>query len=111
MDRPVADVVPRYFAEYERRFALPVRRPEPVVSIRYGDDGRLLLVSKENTWSARRVINVTGTWTTWRRYGCAPRMAASGWTGPAPRTNPGCTSSVTDRRRARSGRIVRAVAV
>lgn len=61
--RPAAKVVPEYFAEYELRFALPVRRPEPVAAVRYGRDGRLLVESDGNAWSVRRVINATGTWT------------------------------------------------
>jgi glycine/D-amino acid oxidase-like deaminating enzyme len=58
-----ADAVPAYFAEFERRFALPVLRPVTVTSVRR--DGERLLVSSEHAeWAARAVINATGTWQT-----------------------------------------------
>lgn len=60
--RPAAEVVSEYFAEYERAFELPVRRPVDVRAVRYGEDGRLLVESATETWSARAVINATGTW-------------------------------------------------
>ncbi|MEU8238905.1 NAD(P)-binding domain-containing protein [Actinoplanes missouriensis] len=80
--------IPRYFAEYEREFALPILRPVRVTSVRdvggslpvasddgsllVGDDGPLpgssdrgsLLVSTDHgDWLADAVINATGTWT------------------------------------------------
>ncbi|MQA06041.1 MAG: SidA/IucD/PvdA family monooxygenase [Streptosporangiales bacterium] len=58
--RPVADVVPEYFAAYERRFELPVRRPVRVHSVR--DEGRLVVATDAGEWSTRAVINSTGTW-------------------------------------------------
>jgi cation diffusion facilitator CzcD-associated flavoprotein CzcO len=80
------DVLPPYFAAYERRFALDVQRPFRVRAVRRGDDdpvGRLLVetvptpppraagasrgalgrVGPAATWAARYVINATGTWT------------------------------------------------
>ncbi|QEO13349.1 NAD(P)/FAD-dependent oxidoreductase [Agromyces intestinalis] len=64
------DVLPPYFAEYERRFDLPVERPVRVRAVRRADDdpnGRLLVetdsASGSRTWAARYVINATGTWT------------------------------------------------
>lgn len=63
---PANEVLPAYFAEYERRFDLPVRRPVPVRSVSRADDdphGRLLVDTAEDTWAARYVINATGTWT------------------------------------------------
>ena len=58
-----ADVVPAYFAEFERAFALPVRRPVRVTAVRRTDDGRFLAQTDSGTWTARAVVNATGTWT------------------------------------------------
>jgi cation diffusion facilitator CzcD-associated flavoprotein CzcO len=60
--------VPAYFAAYEREFALDVRRPVTVSAVRPGP--RLLVDSSAGTWSARAVINATGTWTRpfWPHY-------------------------------------------
>ncbi|HEX6365471.1 MAG TPA: NAD(P)-binding domain-containing protein [Agromyces sp.] len=60
------DVLPPYFADYERRFGLEVQRPVQVRAVRRVDDdpeGRLLVESGRGTWAARYVINATGTWT------------------------------------------------
>jgi cation diffusion facilitator CzcD-associated flavoprotein CzcO len=56
------DVLPRYFADYEQRFALPVTRPVQVS--RVDDvDGALLQVSADGqTWLTRSLVNATGTW-------------------------------------------------
>ncbi|ACU73109.1 FAD-dependent pyridine nucleotide-disulphide oxidoreductase [Catenulispora acidiphila DSM 44928] len=58
--------VPRYFAQYEERFQLAVRRPAAVSAVRSGPDDRLLVrtdtASGAQTWAARAVINATGTW-------------------------------------------------
>lgn len=54
--------VPRYFAQYENRFQLAVRRPISVRAVRYGPDERLLVETDSATWAARAVINATGTW-------------------------------------------------
>lgn len=69
-----ADAVPRYFAEYEARFGLPVRRPVSVRLVRY-DDGRaapphgrppttpdLVVETDAGDLRARGAINATGTW-------------------------------------------------
>lgn len=61
-ERRVADVVSEYFDTYERVFELPVRRPVHVRAVRDGGDGRLLVHSPTETWTARAVINATGTW-------------------------------------------------
>ena len=58
-----AVAVPRYFAEFEERFGLAVRRPVSVRAVRRGQDGRLLVESDAGSWAARAVINATGTWT------------------------------------------------
>ncbi|WP_093580480.1 NAD(P)-binding domain-containing protein [Geodermatophilus amargosae] len=62
-DLPAAEAVPAYFAEYERRFALPVQRPVRVSAVRRTGDGRFLVEADEGTWRARGVVNATGTWT------------------------------------------------
>ncbi len=59
------DVLPAYFAEYEERFDLRVRRPITVRAVRREDDdprGRLLVETDAEVWAARDVINATGTW-------------------------------------------------
>jgi thioredoxin reductase len=58
-----AEAVPAYFAEYERRFALPVHRPVRVVAVRRTDDDRFLVETDRGEWTARAVVNATGTWT------------------------------------------------
>ncbi|MBL0938238.1 MAG: FAD-dependent oxidoreductase [Gemmatimonadaceae bacterium] len=57
-----ADAVPRYFAAYEQRFALPVYRPLKVDQVERHDTGYLLHTSRGEI-SARGIINATGTWT------------------------------------------------
>lgn len=68
--RPASEVVSDYFARYERVFDLPVRRPVDVLSVSDTGDGRLLVESPEDSWTARAVINATGTWDRpfWPRY-------------------------------------------
>jgi cation diffusion facilitator CzcD-associated flavoprotein CzcO len=56
-----ADAVPRYFAAYERRFALPVYRPVAVTVV--CDRGeRLVVETDRGEVSARGLVNATGTW-------------------------------------------------
>ncbi|WP_330329056.1 NAD(P)/FAD-dependent oxidoreductase [Streptomyces sp. NBC_00536] len=68
--RPSSEVVGEYFATYEERFALRVRRPVDVTAVREGAAGRLLVESPSGNWSARALINATGTWDRpfWPRY-------------------------------------------
>ncbi|MER5810784.1 FAD-dependent oxidoreductase [Streptomyces sp. NPDC002033] len=75
--RPSSEVVGEYFAAYEERFGLRVRRPVDVSAVRDGGDsggggpaGRLLVESSSGTWSARALVNATGTWDRpfWPRY-------------------------------------------
>ena len=61
-ERPSSEVIGGYFADYERTFGLPVRRPVEVREVREGTDGRLLVVTSDGVWAARAVINATGTW-------------------------------------------------
>lgn len=59
--------VPAYFAAYERAHALPLERPVAVQTVR--DRDGLLEVSatdgagRPRTWTARTLVNATGTWT------------------------------------------------
>ncbi|HEX8848953.1 MAG TPA: NAD(P)-binding domain-containing protein [Gemmatimonadaceae bacterium] len=58
-----AVAVPRYFAAYEKRFALPVYRPVHVRVV--CDRGERLVVEADRfDVSARGIINATGTWET-----------------------------------------------
>lgn len=55
--------VPQYFAAYEQRFALPVYRPVTVhVVCDRGD--RLRIETNRGVFSARGIVNATGTWET-----------------------------------------------
>ncbi|HAQ60069.1 MAG TPA: pyridine nucleotide-disulfide oxidoreductase, partial [Microbacterium sp.] len=73
---PAREVLPAYFGEYEERFDLRVRRPEPVRSVTREDDdprGRLMAdvgPPGNARYAARYVVNATGTWTKpfWPRY-------------------------------------------
>ena len=63
------EVLPEYFAAYEARFDLAVRRPVQVRAVRRADDdprGRLIVEADTSdgirSWGARYVINATGTW-------------------------------------------------
>ena len=60
---PAADVVPSYFAEYERRFGLPVHRPVRVLAVSRAGDQHFLVRTDGGTWTARAIVNATGTWT------------------------------------------------
>lgn len=60
--RPAAQVVPEYFADYEREFDLDVVRPVHVRAVRDAAPD-LLVETDRGTWSTRALINATGTWT------------------------------------------------
>ncbi|NEK59255.1 NAD(P)/FAD-dependent oxidoreductase [Geodermatophilus sabuli] len=62
-DVPAAEAVPAYFADYEQHVGLGVRRPVRVHAVRRTDDGRFLLRTSAGEWTARAVVNATGTWT------------------------------------------------
>ncbi|MEU5907796.1 NAD(P)-binding domain-containing protein [Micromonospora sp. NPDC047527] len=68
--RPAAEAVRAYFARYERAFDLPIRRPVRVREVRSRPDGRLDVHSDHDRWTARALINATGTWTRpfWPHY-------------------------------------------
>jgi len=60
---PASAVVSRYYGDYERRFGLPVHRPEAVREVTGADrSGPLTIRSQERTWETRLLINGTGTW-------------------------------------------------
>ena len=59
--RPASQVVSEYYAEYERRFALPVRHGAPVTSVTR--DGENFVVHADAVYRARTILNATGTWT------------------------------------------------
>ncbi|MFE2677245.1 NAD(P)-binding domain-containing protein [Streptomyces hygroscopicus] len=69
-ERPSSEVIPAYFTRYEHAFDLRVVRPVHVAAVRDGDGGRLLVETSAGTWSARALINATGTWDRpfWPRY-------------------------------------------
>jgi len=58
-----AVAVPRYFAEYERHFGLPVYRPVKVMAV-CDRAGRLRVETDRGNFSARGLVNATGTWET-----------------------------------------------
>ena len=71
-DASSRDVLPAYFADYEARFELEVQRPVRVRAVRRsGGNGLAEELAREyftietdaGAWSARWVINATGTWT------------------------------------------------
>lgn len=62
---PNATHVVRYLTDYERRYDLPVRRPVQVAAVTASvdpADARLVVRSDATTWTARVVVNSTGTW-------------------------------------------------
>ncbi|MFI7606748.1 FAD-dependent oxidoreductase [Micromonospora sp. NPDC049366] len=65
-----ARVVTDYFAAYEREFDLPVRRPVRVTAVHPLPDGRLDVQTDQGSWTARALVNATGTWTRpfWPHY-------------------------------------------
>lgn len=56
------EVVPAYFAEYERMHRLPVIRPVRVDRVD-DDEGILVVHAGERSWRTRTLVNATGTWT------------------------------------------------
>lgn len=68
--RASSEVIREYFTAYEERFDLRVHRPVDVRAVREGDGGRVLVETSEGNWSARALINATGTWDRpfWPRY-------------------------------------------
>lgn len=56
------DVVPAYFAAYEREHRLPVVRPVAVTSVRDQDGLLVTTATDDRTWASRTLVNATGTW-------------------------------------------------
>ncbi|WP_350274286.1 FAD-dependent oxidoreductase [Kribbella sp. HUAS MG21] len=55
------EFVPAYFADYEKRFSLPVARPVAVESVR-AIDGGFALETSAGRYDAAALVNATGTW-------------------------------------------------
>ncbi|MFR9797874.1 NAD(P)-binding domain-containing protein [Streptomyces sp. MS06] len=68
--RPSSEVIGAYFDRYEHAFDLRVRRPVDVRAVREGAAGRLRVETSAGVWTARALINATGTWDRpfWPRY-------------------------------------------
>lgn len=63
---PSSEFLARYFAGYEQDLGLAVRRPVKVTAVTREDadpGGRLGITTSDGDWSAKAVINATGTWT------------------------------------------------
>ncbi|MEU8821256.1 FAD-dependent oxidoreductase [Actinoplanes sp. NPDC048796] len=60
---PSRVAVPRYFAAFEKAGDLPILRPVRVTAVRPGPEETLIVESDHGRWSARAIINATGTWT------------------------------------------------
>ncbi|TDE02196.1 FAD-dependent oxidoreductase [Jiangella asiatica] len=89
-DEPAAAVVGRYYADYERRFDLPVLRPVTVRAVA-SRGSRLTVSTSAGDWTARAVANATGTWTRpyWPSYPGGSSFAgrqlhSASYRGPAP---------------------------
>ena len=63
---PSSQFLSRYFGSYEAELGLPVHRPVRVRAVRREDSnpaGQLRIESSDGDWSAKALINATGTWT------------------------------------------------
>ena len=63
---PSSEFLSRYFAGYEQELGIEVLRPVKVTSVAREDAdaaGRLRISTDRGDWSAKAVINATGTWT------------------------------------------------
>lgn len=56
-----SEAVPRYYADYEKRFELPVQRPVDVRCV-CERDGHLAIETDHGTFAAQGLVNATGTW-------------------------------------------------
>lgn len=91
-DYPARDEVLAYLAEYERRYAFPVRRPARVLAVRRTSDGRTLRVEADaGAWAARAVVSATGSWSQpylppvpGRDEFAGPQLHSADYRGPAP---------------------------
>ena len=65
-DEASSSFLARYFGGYEHQLALAIERPVKVRSVSREDHdagGRLRITTSRGDWSARAIINATGTWT------------------------------------------------
>ncbi len=63
---PSSEFLTRYFGSYEAELGLSVLRPVKVRAVRREDDdpaGHLRVETTRGDWTARAIINATGTWT------------------------------------------------
>ncbi|WP_193607386.1 FAD-dependent oxidoreductase [Nocardioides lijunqiniae] len=60
-ERRASEVLPAYFAGYEREHAIPVERPVRVERVT-DEEGLLVTRAGERTWTSRTLVNATGTW-------------------------------------------------
>ncbi|MGN7200024.1 FAD-dependent oxidoreductase [Arthrobacter sp. SAFR-044] len=63
---PSSQFLSRYFGSYETELGLPVHRPVRVRAVRREDSnpaGQLRIETSDGDWSAKALINATGTWT------------------------------------------------
>jgi cation diffusion facilitator CzcD-associated flavoprotein CzcO len=63
---PSSVFLTRYFSAYEQELRLAIRRPVKVTAVAREDDdpaGRLRISTDSGEWSAKAVINASGTWT------------------------------------------------
>ncbi|WP_018761556.1 FAD-dependent oxidoreductase [Arthrobacter sp. 135MFCol5.1] len=63
---PSSQFLTRYFGGYEAALGLAVHRPVKVRAVRREDEdpaGRLRVETSDGVWSAKALINATGTWT------------------------------------------------
>jgi cation diffusion facilitator CzcD-associated flavoprotein CzcO len=60
---PASQIVSSYYADFEHHFDLQVRRPVRVLAVRPDVGKRLLVESDTGSWSARALVNASGTWT------------------------------------------------
>jgi hypothetical protein len=58
---PTRDEAIAYLAEYEQRYALPIRRPARVAEVRRGEQG-FVFATDSGEVAARAVVSATGTW-------------------------------------------------
>lgn len=56
------EAVPAYFGTYEHQLALPVLRPVRVRQVNDGPGDDLTVQTDHGDWTARAVVNATGTW-------------------------------------------------
>lgn len=84
--RPASAVVAEYYAQYERRYDLPVRHKMPVDQVEH-HDGVFTVTAGAQVFTARTLINATGTWSNpfWPVYPghfAGPQVHTNGFSSP-----------------------------